>query len=100
MTHKHTTSPRPSDYEPMLLDTRRHLPFNSPDWLFENDGYRSSRNSERARCRPERVHGGCEAATSWRTAYVQYGAASQRCRGVFAIPAGFLCFSVLVPLMS
>ena len=27
---------------PMLLDTRRHLPFNSPDWLFEikNDGYR------------------------------------------------------------
>jgi Flp pilus assembly protein TadD len=28
--------------KPMLLDTRKHAPFNSPDWLFEikNDGYR------------------------------------------------------------
>jgi bifunctional non-homologous end joining protein LigD len=27
---------------PMLLDSRRHLPFDSPDWVFEikNDGYR------------------------------------------------------------
>jgi bifunctional non-homologous end joining protein LigD len=28
--------------KPMLLDSRKHTPFNSPDWLFEikNDGYR------------------------------------------------------------
>jgi bifunctional non-homologous end joining protein LigD len=37
------TRPRVLDrLRPVLLDNRRCLPFNSPDWLFEvkNDGYR------------------------------------------------------------